>query len=233
MATEIYFVRHGESMDNVAGVTFDEMDVNEEGFLDNGLSELGERQSEALADWIVARKINPGAIFSSGLTRSTETARPAAWRLGLEIQELSDLREVLVEKKTLGGLKVENTFSRTLYEIPGGRELRDKIMERGVSVAFGLWSQFGLPGFESPADLKGRAGRSLDILAARPERRIVAVAHNFFLAALLLELIERNPLNHILAAPHLGFMPNCSVTCVIAHPPRFRLRYVARKTNDF
>lgn len=233
MATEIYFVRHGESMDNVAGVTFDEMDVNEEGFLDNVMSELGERQAEALADWLAARRIKPDAIFSSGLARSTLTAKPAAERFGMEIRELNDLREVLVEKKTLDGLKVENTFSRTLYEIPGGKEFRDKIMEKGVSFAFRLWSRFGLPGFESPADLKGRAGCALDTLAARPERRIVAVAHNFFLGALLLELIDRNPLNRLLAAPHLGFMPNCSVTCVIAHPPRFRLRFVARKTYDF
>jgi broad specificity phosphatase PhoE len=233
VATEIYFARHGESMDNVAGITFDEMDVDEEGFLDNPLSELGVKQAESLADWIESHKTRPGAIFSSGLARSTLTAKPTSERLGLEIIEMPDLREVHVQRDTLSGLKVENTMSRSLYEIPGGKALRNKFMEIGVFAAFNLWSKFGLPGFESPEDLKSRAGACLDSLAARPERVVLAVAHNFFLGALLLELIDRNPLNYIKAAPRLGFMPNCSVTCVIAHPPKFRIRYIAAETNNY
>ncbi len=229
MATELYFVRHGESLDNVAGVAFDQMDVNEEGFLDNPLSDLGREQAERAAEWLAAR-VRPDAVFASGLARANMTAEPYAQRFGLPIEILPELREVLVEKKTLGNLEIENNLSRTLYKIPGGKQLRDRIMDLGVVVAFNTWAVFGLPGFETAADLKARAGYCLDMLAARPERRIVSFAHNFFLGALLLELIDRNPLNYPIAAPHLGFMANCSVTCVIAHPPRFRLRYAAQDT---
>ncbi|MFA6448546.1 MAG: histidine phosphatase family protein [bacterium] len=231
MATEIYILRHGESLDNVAGVTFDEMSVDEEGFLDNPLSDLGRQQAQSAARWLTARGVRPDAIFSSGLARSTMTAEPLAEQCGLAIETLPELREVHVDTKTLGSLKHENNLSRTLYEIPGGKELRGVIMNVGVVVAFNSWATFGLPGFEPVAELKGRAGYCLDVFAARPERCIVAVAHNFFLGALLLELIDRNPLNYIEAAPHLGLIHNCSATCVIAHPPRFRLRYAARRTD--
>ncbi|GEM_PF-1964144 len=233
MATELYFVRHGESLDNVAGVSFDEMSVNDEGFLDNPLSELGEMQARAAAEWFDARRIKPDVLYSSGLTRSTLTAQPLAEMHNMPIQFMPELREVHIEKGTLGGLKTENKMSQTMYNIPGGKAIRDRMMEVGVGVAFNIWSKFGLPGFESRADLMGRAGYCLDTLGALPCKRVVAVAHNFFLAALLLELVERNPLNYLIAAPHIGFMPNCSVTCVIARPPKFRIRFVARPTNDF
>jgi broad specificity phosphatase PhoE len=231
MATEIYFLRHGESLDNVAGVTFDEMGVDEEGYLDNPLSDLGKEQAQLAAKWLTARGVKPDAVFSSGLSRSTMTIEPLAAHCGLEIEILPEMREVHVDTKTLGSLKLENNFSRTLYQIPGGKELREGIMNVGVVVAFNSWRTFGLPGFEPVADLKARAGYCLDVFAARPERCIVAVAHNFFLGALLLELIDRNPLNLPVAAPHLGIINNCSATCIIAHPPRFRLRYAAKRTD--
>jgi len=231
MATEIYFVRHGESLDNVAGVTFDQMDVNEEGFLDNPLSELGERQATAAAEWLGAR-VRADAVFSSGLTRADMTAAPIAEAYSLEVQLLPELREVEVEKDTIGKIEIENTLSRTLYELPGGKKLRNFMFELGALGAFSVWATAGLKGFEPVEDLKARARYCLDTLAARPEKRIVAVAHNFFLGALLLELIEADPLNFLPAPKPIGLLPNCSVTCVLAHPPRFRLRYAGRKTSS-
>lgn len=232
MATEIYFVRHGESLDNVAGVTFDEMKVSDDGFLDNPLSELGKRQAEAAADWLHAR-VRADAVVSSGLTRTDMTAAPIATRYGLKVETLPEMREILVEKGTLSNLKIENNFSRVLYDLPGGKEIRAALMDVGVAAAFNTWAAFGLPGFESPKKLKSRARFCLETLAARPERRIVAVAHNFFLGALLLELIEILPANFFRTPRPLGLLPNCSVTHVTARPPRFRLRCAAQKTSDF
>lgn len=232
MATELYFVRHGESLDNVAGVTFDEMKVSEDGFLDNPLSELGKRQAEAAADWL-CRRVEADAVVSSGLARTDMTAAPIAARYGLKVETLPEMREVLVEKSALSNLKIENSFSRALYDLPGGKEIRGALLDVGVAAIFNAWAAFGLPGFESPGKLRGRARYCLETLAARPERRIVAVAHNFFLGALLLELIELLPANFFMTPKPLGLLPNCSVTCVYARPPRFRLRYAARKTSDF
>ncbi|MFH1538013.1 MAG: histidine phosphatase family protein [bacterium] len=232
MATKIYFVRHGESLDNVAGVTFDEMNVSDDGFLDNPLSELGERQAEAAADWLF-RHVRADAVVSSGLARTDMTAAPIAERFGVEVETLPEMREVHVEKGTLSNLKIENKMSRTLYDLPGGKEIRSAILDVGVAFLFNLWAAAGLPGFESPKKLRARARYCLETLAARPERRIVAVAHNFFLGALLLELVDILPANFFRVPKPLGLLPNCSVTCVLARPPRFRLRYAAQKTSDF
>lgn len=232
MPTEIYFVRHAESLDNVAGVSFDEMNVSEDGFLDNPLSELGVRQADAAAEWLFAN-VRADAIVSSGLTRTNMTAAPIAERFGLPVETMPELREVEVRRDTLSNLKIENNLSRALYEIPGGKELRDKMLNAGVAAAFGAWAVFGMPGFEEPKTLRGRARYCLETLAARPERRIIAVSHNFFLSAMILELISMLPANFINAPKPLALLPNCSVTCVCARPPRFKLRYAAMKTSDF
>ncbi len=230
MATEIYFVRHGESLDNVAGVTFDEMDVNDEGFLDNPVSELGQRQAEATADWFEGR-VDVGAVVSSGLARTDMTAGPIAERFGLEVEKLHEMREIKVEKNALGNLKIENTLSRTLYKIPGGKHIRGFLFEAGFTAAFTKWVNFGIKGFESPEDLFARTSFCLDTLAARPERRVVAVAHSFFISAMLVDLARRHIFNWFSISHPMTLLPNCSVTCVVAHPPRFRVRFAGKKTS--
>lgn len=231
MATEIYFVRHAESLDNVADIPFEEMDINDEGFLDNPVSDLGIRQAEAAAEWF-ENHVKVDAVFSSGMTRTNMTATPIAEAFSLPLQILPDLREVEVETKTLGKLEVENNISRFLYKIPGGRLARKTLFDIGVAGAFALWSVTDLKGVEPAEDVKARARYCLEILAARPERRIVAVSHNFFIGAMLAELIESNPINMMTSSFPLNNIPNCSVTCVVAHPPRFRVRYAGRKTSD-
>lgn len=231
MATEIYFVRHGESLDNVAGVTFDEMDVNEEGTLDNPLSELGRRQAAATADWFQGR-VAVDSVVSSGLARTDLTAAPIAARFGLDVETLPEMQEVKVERDALGNLKIENAVSRTLYRLPGGKRFRQHLFEAGFTAAFTKWVNFGIEGFEPAEDLFARAAYCLDTLAAMPGRRIAAVAHSFFISAMLVDLGRKNLFNWM-AFPHpMRLLPNCSVTCIVAHPPRFRVRYAGRKTSD-
>lgn len=232
MATEIYFVRHAESLDNVADIPFEDMDINDEGFLDNPVSELGIRQAEAAADWFI-KHVKVDAIFSSGLTRTNMTATPIAEAFSLPLQILRELKEVEIEQKTLAKLEVENNISRFLYKVPGGKLLRKTLFDIGAASAFAAWTLADIKGFEHVDDVKARARYCLEILAARPEKRIVAVCHNFFIGAMLLELIDISPLNMLAATFPLNNIPNCSVTCVVAHPPRFRVRFAGRKTSDF
>jgi probable phosphoglycerate mutase len=58
---------------------------------DPGLSPVGRRQAEALADWLATEPID--AIYSSPMCRARETAAPLAERLGLKVTPEADIAE--------------------------------------------------------------------------------------------------------------------------------------------
>ena len=58
---------------------------------DPGLAEVGRRQAEAAADFLMQEGIHH--IASSSMRRALETAQPLADRLGLPVESLDDLRE--------------------------------------------------------------------------------------------------------------------------------------------
>lgn len=83
--TVLLLVRHGQS----------EMNINKcfTGQLDVDLSEMGIKQAQMLADWVVENhKID--AIYSSDLLRAYHTAEPTAKKLGLKIKTSDALREI-------------------------------------------------------------------------------------------------------------------------------------------
>ena len=63
----------------------------EGGSADPVLAEVGRRQAEATAEYLVREGIDH--IVSSSMKRAVQTAEPLADRLGLEIETLDDLRE--------------------------------------------------------------------------------------------------------------------------------------------
>lgn len=76
-----YFVRHGESENN----------VGRSNSPDSGLSDLGRQQARCVAERLGVAGVR--AIYSSPLRRSIETAWPLAERLGLEIWIRPDIVE--------------------------------------------------------------------------------------------------------------------------------------------
>lgn len=62
-----------------------------DGPADPGLSPVGLRQAEALADWLGGDRID--ALYSSPMRRASETAAPLAERLGLKITTEPDIAE--------------------------------------------------------------------------------------------------------------------------------------------
>lgn len=62
-----------------------------EGPADPGLSPVGLRQAEALADWLADARID--ALYSSPMRRARETAAPLADKLGLKITTEADIAE--------------------------------------------------------------------------------------------------------------------------------------------
>lgn len=90
--TTVYLARHGESDWNVAR--------RWQGHIDRPLTATGRKQALALADRLDGEEIE--AVYSSDLLRARETAAVVAHRLGLDVRELPDLREIDVG--SFGGL---------------------------------------------------------------------------------------------------------------------------------
>ncbi|MGL6073606.1 MAG: histidine phosphatase family protein [Fimbriiglobus sp.] len=158
---------------------------------DIGLSERGERQTEALADWF--RSQRPTALVTSGMSRAMATGRPTA--------NVCDLRHRLAPKlheRFVGGfsgrpfVEVEASWRTTLEHwnrgdtayTTEGAESYDQLRERLLPAWHELTSQF--------------AGE-----------RLVVVAHGIVCKVLLLELLA----DHGPAAwARLGKIANCSVS---------------------
>ncbi len=87
-ATEVILVRHGASAAVVAGEPFELLD----GRGDPPLSDVGERQAEAVAERLAREPL--AAVFTSTLRRTHQTAAPLVRRVGLEPVALADLCEV-------------------------------------------------------------------------------------------------------------------------------------------
>jgi broad specificity phosphatase PhoE len=81
---QLILVRHGETVENAAGIA--------QGWKDGVLSDLGRQQVARLAERIA--RLKPNALFSSPLGRAFATAQAISDATGLEIQPLDELREV-------------------------------------------------------------------------------------------------------------------------------------------
>ncbi len=81
--TRLFLIRHGQSGGNVDG-TFG-------GHSDTPLSELGARQAEVTAKYLLSERID--ALFSSDLPRAVQTAEPLAELTGLELNKTFAFRE--------------------------------------------------------------------------------------------------------------------------------------------
>lgn len=84
MSRNLYLVRHGETVLNVARIT--------QGWSDSDLSELGRTQVQRLAERLAVLK--PTALYSSPLGRAMSTAQAISDATGLEIVPLDGLREM-------------------------------------------------------------------------------------------------------------------------------------------
>jgi broad specificity phosphatase PhoE len=84
MSRQLILVRHGQTVDNVAGIA--------QGWNDSALSDVGQTQVHQLAERLAALK--PTALYSSPLGRALATAEAVASATGLPIKQLPELREM-------------------------------------------------------------------------------------------------------------------------------------------
>lgn len=162
--TTVYLARHGQSQWN------NQRRISGQG--NPGLSAKGIEQSRALAECLNQEKLC--AVYTSGLDRSIETARPTAQAQGLPILSIEGLNEI-----DMGALQ--------------GR-FRD---ERDPE-AMQLWTQWRqdpdgsrIPGGETFSELKHRVLESLArILPAHAGGRILIVGHRGTNRVLLATLMQ-------------------------------------------
>ena len=126
--TTLYFVRHAESEANAAG--------RFAGQWDSPLTERGRKQAEAVADFL--KEVAFDRVVSSDLSRARDTAAAIARRHGLEVETLTDLREIDVgdaEGRLFEDLRSRPDFTPDGFiQWPGGESLEEAFarVRRGI-----------------------------------------------------------------------------------------------------
>ncbi len=93
MATELYLVRHGESVPNVTPIIGGMRG-------DAGLTDRGREQARLLEQRLRAERLPADQLYASTLPRALETAEYVARALGLSVQPTEDLHELRPARPT-------------------------------------------------------------------------------------------------------------------------------------
>ena len=161
MTTELYLIRHGESVANVEPIIGGPRG-------DSGLTDRGREQAHLLELRLRAERLHAHRLYTSTLPRARETAEYVARALRLPVQPTDDLHEL--RPGEADGLTVDQWRER--YTGSDGRSA-----DRDPFHAFS-------PGGESWATFLVRAGATLTSLVdLHPDETIVAVCHGGILEA--------------------------------------------------
>jgi len=160
--TEVYLIRHADALPSANEVVGG-------GYDDQSLSELGRRQSMALAQRM--SEVPIVAIYSSPIGRAQQTASFIGEALGLEVYIDAGLREVdlgPVPLHLLAGLAPEEHAVALQKYLHG---IQDTALHVGV------WSQ--IPGCEPSGVLRARLTETVDQIASRYSgKRVAVVSHS-------------------------------------------------------
>ncbi len=162
----LYCVRHGESIYNAEGRIQGQSDIP--------LSELGRRQSEAVAQALAGLPVE--AVYSSPLRRAMETAELIAAALGLEIQTDPRLKEINA------GIFQDRLRSELAALYP-------EELARWTSGD----PDFVIPGGESRRGLARRGRDGFESIFRSGHGHGVVVAHGRLLSVTLKELVDFAP----------------------------------------
>ena len=180
----IYFVRHGEGVDNV-----------ERKFscrkTDRPLTERGRLQAREAGEYLAGKNIH--AIYCSTMKRSHETAQIISARLGLEPVVLEEFREVDVGE--LDGRDFSPEGWKTYHQV--------------VGEWFAGNHQAAFPGGEDYVTAWERTRRGLEgMLAGRTAQTLVLVGHSGIFTATLRELCPDLDVDWLKNAEYY----NCTIT---------------------
>jgi broad specificity phosphatase PhoE len=205
---EVWLVRHGQSAGNVArdlaeAAAGHRIDIADRD-VDVPLSELGERQSQALGSWFAALppEQQPTVVLHSPYVRAAETANILMQRLdpARRSQLVVESDERLREKEF--GILDRLTTHGIAHHFPDLYEQRQHVGK----------FYFRPPGGESWCDVILRLRSVIDTMNREFCReRVLIVAHQVTVNCFRY-LFERMDENTILDFDRAGDVPNCSVT---------------------
>ena len=209
---ELWLIRHGQSAGNVArdvaeAAAGHEIDIAERD-VDVPLSELGIRQSEALASWFASlpQHERPNVVLHSPYVRAAQTAEILMSRMDREEFIAVHADERLREKEF--GILDRLTVRGIAEQYPELHEQRHHVGK----------FYFRPPGGESWCDVILRLRSVLDMLTREYAReRVLIVAHQVIVNCFRY-LLERMDEATILAHDRAGDVPNCSVTSYAFDP---------------
>lgn len=164
----VYFVRHGQSVDNVSPVFQSP---------DSPLSEKGRMQAENIAERV--SRLSFETLISSPLQRTRETAEAIARVTGKE-PEYSDLFIERVNPTSIGGKSYKDEEANRTW-----REQERSFYSSGMRVEDG----------ENYEDLITRADKALAFLNNRTEQSLVVVTHGYFLRTVVARVLLGNLLS--------------------------------------
>jgi len=158
----IYFVRHGQSEDNVKPVFQSP---------DSPLSENGELQAKSIARRI--SKLNFQALIASPLKRAKQTAEAIAEVTDREVEYsglfIERVKPIYINSKPYTDEKADNLW----------KEWEKSLHTPGMRVEDG----------ENFDDITARADKALDFLRNRTEQSLVVVTHGYFLRTIVARVL--------------------------------------------
>lgn len=190
-ATEIVLVRHGASQPAVPGEEFPIVDGHSDPALEDP---VGHAQAEAVARRLAAAGADEiHAVFTTGLTRTRQTAAPLVTALGIEPVEVHALREVHLGDWEGGEFRIRmQTGDPTAMEV--------LVQQR--------WDV--IPNAESPEALAARVRRGIQeiVTTVGLGRRAAAFVHGGVIGEACREATASRPFAFVHA-------DNCSITRLV------------------
>jgi len=158
----VYFVRHGQSEDNVSPVFQSP---------DSPLSEKGRKQAENIANRV--SKLSFDVVISSPLKRAKQTAEAITKFTGIKA-EYSELFVERIKPTYVNGKPYTDVKANELW-----RDWQKSLYAPGMRVEDG----------ENFDDLVIRTDRALNFLKNRPEQSLVVVTHGYFLRTIVIRVL--------------------------------------------
>ena len=158
----VYFVRHGQSKDNVSPVFQS---------AESPLSEIGVAQADKIANRVSALQFE--ALISSPLPRAKQTAEKIAEKTAKK-PEYSELFVERIKPSQINGKPYTDKSASKAW-----REWEKSLYTPGVKVNDG----------ENYEEITQRAAGALNWLKDRPESSMVVVTHGYFLRVMVVKVL--------------------------------------------
>lgn len=197
---EMLLVRHGEQAFR-SNIPLGEA-------YDAPLSEMGQRQAEALGERLASQRID--AVYASTMRRARDTAAAVARHHGLEVETREDLREIDLWKRAPQDKGLLDIYSREELA-----EVYREVRRRRTHDAY--------PFVEDVSDFRDRLIGEIDAIAAENEGRRVVIACHGGVINTYLSFLFGSPYDSLVTVHHT------SITIVRAADTRRSVLTV----NDF